>query len=88
MLVTIDKRGSVGIPQSVRKALELEAGSTLNLEVEAGGTIILSPTVVYGTVRLSETGLGKLAEARGSGTAPLPGWLREAMNNAAADPVE
>lgn len=88
MLVTLDKRGSIGIPQSVRKALALEPGSTLELEVEPGGTIALRPAVVYGTVRLSEAGLGKLAEARESGTADMPPWLREAMDHATADSIE
>jgi len=88
MLVSIDKRGSVGIPQSVRKALNLEPGSNLELQVEEGGAITLRPVVVYGAINLSEAGLRKLVEARESGTTELPTWMREAMDHAAADSIE
>ena len=88
MLVSIDKRGSVGIPQSVRKALDLEPGTNLELQVEDGGVIMLRPVVVYGAIKLSEAGLGKLAEARESGTAEMPVWMREEMDHAKTDSIE
>jgi AbrB family looped-hinge helix DNA binding protein len=88
MLVSIDKRGSVGIPQSVRKALDLEPGSNLELQVEDGGAIILRPVAVFGAVKLSDAGLRKLVEARESGTAELPAWMREAMDHAEIDTLE
>ncbi len=88
MLVSIDKRGSVGIPQSVRKALDLEPGSNLELQVEDGGAIVLRPVAVYTSVKLSEAGLGKLAEARRSGSGELPAWMREAMDHAETDSIQ
>jgi AbrB family looped-hinge helix DNA binding protein len=88
MLVSIDKRGSVGIPKSVRTALDLGPGSNLELQVEDGGAIVLRPVAVFGTVKLSETGLNKLVEARASGTAEMPEWMREAMNHAETDTIE
>ena len=85
MLVSIDKRGSIGLPAAVRKNLNLLPGSFLDLTVLEGGKLSLSPVVVYPTVRLSEEGLTKLAEARQNGVEQMPDWLREEMTNAAAD---
>ncbi|HCM28215.1 MAG: hypothetical protein A2Z99_15665 [Treponema sp. GWB1_62_6] len=85
MLVSIDKRGSVLIPQSIRKALDLGPGSNLELQVEDGGAIILRPICVFGAIKLSDVGLKKLAEARESGTTDLPAWLRDEMDHAEAD---
>jgi len=86
MLVSIDKRGSVGLPAAVRKDLNLYPGSFLDLTVLDGGRLALSPVAVYPTVRLSDGGLAKLTEARQGGVEQMPDWLREEMANAATDP--
>jgi AbrB family looped-hinge helix DNA binding protein len=85
MLVTIDKRGSISLPASVRKELGLQAGSCFDLTILDGGGVALTPVAVYPTVRLSGEGLAKLQEARQSGTGQLPGWLAEEMGNAGTD---
>jgi AbrB family looped-hinge helix DNA binding protein len=69
MLITIDKRGSINLPASLRKQMNLENGSCLDLEVIQGGALVLSPVVVYPTIKLSEQGIKKLQDARKSGTA-------------------
>jgi len=56
--------------------------SQLSLENEGA---ILHPVTVQCTVRLNEKGLNKLEEARQSGTAELPAWLTEDMENAETD---
>lgn len=86
MLVTIDKRGSVSLPASFRKEFGLQPGTYLDLSVLSGGTIVLNPVAVYPTVRLAPEGLVKLAEARESGTAELPDWLKGDITDAKADP--
>lgn len=86
MLVAIDKRGSVSLPAALRKELKLEPGSYLDLTVQPGGSIVLNPVAVYPTITLSEQGLAKLSEARESGVAEMPEWLRKEMDNAKADP--
>jgi AbrB family looped-hinge helix DNA binding protein len=85
MLVTIDKRGSINLPSAIRKTLNLQPGSCLDLSVLDGGGLALSPVVVYPTVRLTDEGLAKLQQARESGIAKLPAWLRGEMDNAATD---
>jgi AbrB family looped-hinge helix DNA binding protein len=87
MLVCIDKRGSINLPSALRKDLNLHPGSFLDLTVLDGGNLSLSPVAVYPTVRLSDSGLAKLDEARKSGVDKMPDWLREEMANAATDPV-
>ena len=86
MLVTIDKRGSINLPAAVRKSLNLQPGSCLDLTILDGGSLALSPVVVYPTVRLSDGGLAKLLEARQGGTDQFPIWLRKEMRDAATDP--
>jgi len=86
MLVSIDKRGSISLPSAVRKDLNLYPGSILDLTVLDGGKLTLSPVAVYPTVRLSETGLTKLNEARQSGVEQMPDWLSKEMADAATDP--
>jgi AbrB family looped-hinge helix DNA binding protein len=86
MLVSIDKRGSVGLPAAVRKDLNLYPGSFLDLTVLDGGRLALSPVAVYPTVLLSDGGLAKLTEARQGGVEQMPDWLREEMADAATDP--
>jgi AbrB family looped-hinge helix DNA binding protein len=83
MLVSIDKRGSINLPAAVRKDLNLEPGTFLDLTILDGGKLTLSPVAVYPTVRLSEKGLAKLVEARQGGGDHLPDWLREEMADAA-----
>jgi AbrB family looped-hinge helix DNA binding protein len=85
MLVTIDKRGSINLPASLRKDLGVGPGTHLELTVDAGGAIVLLPVEIYRTVRLSDTGLAKLDEARAAQKAPLPQWFRMELDNARAD---
>ena len=85
MLITIDKRGSINLPAELRKEMHLQAGTSLDLTVVEGGAIVLSPVVVYPTVRLNEKGLRKLQEARESGSEAMPGWLAKEIKNARAD---
>jgi len=86
MLVSIDKRGSISLPAAVRKDLNLNPGTFLELTVLDGGNLALSPVAVYPTARLSDQGLAKLKEARQSGIEQMPEWLREEIDNAATDP--
>jgi AbrB family looped-hinge helix DNA binding protein len=86
MLVSIDKRGSISLPASVRKNLNLYPGTFLDLSVLDGGNLTLSPVVVYPTVRLSDEGLAKLAEARHGGVEQMPDWLRKEISDASTDP--
>ena len=85
MLVSVDKRGSISLPAAVRKNLNLHPGSFLDLSILDGGNLNLSPVVVYPTVRLSDKGLAKLADARNSGTEEMPDWLSQEMADAATD---
>jgi AbrB family looped-hinge helix DNA binding protein len=85
MLVSVDKRGSIGLPAAVRKSLNLQPGSFLELSILEGGNLALSPVIVYPTVRLSEKGLAKLTEARQGGVDEMPDWLRKEMDNASTD---
>ena len=85
MLVSVDKRGNIGLPAAVRKSLNLQPGSFLELSILEGGNLALSPVVVYPTVRLSEKGLAKLTEARQGGVEKMPDWMRKEMDNASAD---
>ena len=47
MLLTIDKRGSINLPSTIRKELGLETGSYLEMEVSKGGSISLIPVSIY-----------------------------------------
>jgi len=60
MLVTIDKRGSISLPSSLRKDFGYRPGTHLELTVAPGGAITLYPVEIYRSVKLSETGLDKL----------------------------
>ena len=86
MLVTIDKRGSISLPSTVRKELGLQPGSCLDLTILDGGGLALTQVAVYPTVRLSAEGLAKLKDARQSGADKLPDWLLEEMADADSDP--
>ena len=85
MLVSIDKRGSISLPAAVRKDLNLYPGTFLDLTILDGGNLSLSPVAVYPTVRLSDSGLAKLNEARQNGVEQMPEWLRKEMADAATD---
>ena len=82
MLISVDKRGSINLPKTLRKELGLESGSYLNLEVEEGGAIVLHPVSVYPAIRLSEKGISKLEEARRSGKGKLPNWMVKEIESA------
>jgi AbrB family looped-hinge helix DNA binding protein len=86
MLITVDKRGSINIPKTLRKELGIESGSYLNLEVEEGGAIVLQPVSVYPSIRLNKKGLAKLEEARKSGREKLPKWIVGDIENAGTHP--
>ena len=86
MLITVDKRGSINLPASLRKQLGLVAGACLDLSVVAGGAFILQPVAVYPAIHLNEQGLTKLKEARESGAAVMPVWLTDEMVHAETDP--
>jgi AbrB family looped-hinge helix DNA binding protein len=82
MLVTIDKRGSINLPSTIRKETGLATGAHLDIEVLEGGAIVLTPVAIYPTVKLNEKGLKKLTEARKSGTVKMPGLLAKKIKNA------
>ena len=85
MLVTIDKRGSINLPASIRKDLGIKPGTHLELLVEDGGAISLYPVEIYRTIKLNDSGLLKLKEARASETGKLPSWFVEDIRNARID---
>lgn len=82
MLITVDKRGSINLPKTLRQELGIESGSCLNLEIEEGGAIMLHPVTVYPAIRLSKQGLDKLKEARRSGKGKMPEWMVKEIKNA------
>jgi len=82
MLITVDKRGSINLPKTLRKELGIESGSYLNLKVEEGGAIVLYPVSVYPSIRLSEKGIAKLEEARRSGKGKMPEWMLKEIESA------
>ncbi len=86
MIVTIDKRGSISLPASIRKDLGIKQGSHLELSIEPGGALLLSPVEFYRTVKLNPTGLSKLEEARASETEKWPDWFETELHNARTDP--
>lgn len=82
MLITVDKRGSINLPKTLRKELGIESGSYLNLQVEEGGAIVLHPVAVYPSIRLNEKGIAKLKDARRSGKGKLPEWMVKEIESA------
>jgi AbrB family looped-hinge helix DNA binding protein len=82
MLVTIDKRGSISLPVSIRKNLGIKPGSHLELSVEDGGAIYLYPVEFFRTIKLNDSGLLKLKEARDSETEKFPDWFEKERSNA------
>lgn len=82
MLITVDKRGSINLPKTLRKEFGIESGTCLNLEIEEGGAIVLHPVTVYPAIRLSKPGLDKLEDARRSGKGKMPEWMVKEIKNA------
>jgi len=85
MLITIDKRGSINLPASIRKDLGIAPGTHLELSVEAGGMIKLYPVEIYRTIRLNDSGLLKLKEARDAEVGKFPDWFAEELSNVEND---
>lgn len=85
MLITIDKRGSINLPASLRRQLGLISGACLDLSIADGGAFILQPVAVYPAVHLNEQGLAKLKEARENGAAEMPAWLTDEMTHVETD---
>jgi AbrB family looped-hinge helix DNA binding protein len=85
MLITVDKRGSINLPASLRRQLGLVTGACLDLSVVDGGSFILQPVAVYPAVHLNEQGLAKLKEARESAATAMPAWLTDEMAHAETD---
>jgi AbrB family looped-hinge helix DNA binding protein len=85
MLVTIDKRGSINLPAFIRKEIGIKPGSHLELSVEAGGAITLYPVAIYRAIKLKDSGLLKIKEARDSETEKFPDWFMEEIKNARID---
>ena len=85
MLVTIDKRGSISLPASLRKDLGLGPGSHLEIKIEAGGAITLYPVEIHRRIQLNDTGLSRLEAARDSGTDGFPDWFKQEVSHARTD---
>ena len=85
MLISIDERGSINLPTALRRELEIEPGSYLELTVEEGGILRLQPVSIFPGIRLSEKGLEKLKKARESGIGGFPKWVIQEMNDARID---
>ncbi len=85
MLITVDKRGSINLPASIRKELGFESGACLDAQIIEGGAVVLQPVEIFRTVRLSKQGLEKLEDARQSGVAEMPDWLSKDMKHAEPD---
>ncbi|RJP46625.1 MAG: AbrB/MazE/SpoVT family DNA-binding domain-containing protein [Desulfobacteraceae bacterium] len=86
MLVTIDKRGSISLPASVRKDLGFQPGTHLELTVAPGGAITLFPVEIYRSIKLSDAGILKIKEARKSEPATFPEWFDKEFADAGSDP--
>lgn len=63
MIVTLQSRSTLTIPQELRKALRLEPGDPLEATVEAGRLVLTPVAVVPRTLRLTPSGEAKEAEA-------------------------
>ncbi len=85
MLVTMDKRGSISLPASIRRELGAKPGTHFELSMEPGGNICLHPVEIYRKIKLSESGLDKLREARDSESASLPDWFQKDIDNAGTE---
>lgn len=63
MVVTLQTRNTITIPQELRRALKLEPGAPLDIRVEQGSLVLTPVAVVPRTLHLSSTGEAKEAEA-------------------------
>ena len=63
----------------------MKPGTHLELSVEPGGAICLYPVEFYRTIKLNDSGLLKLKEARSAETGELPDWFEEERRNARID---
>lgn len=85
MLVTVDKRGSINLPASLRKDLGIEPGSHLEVSVEEGGAIYLYPIEFFRKIRLNPSGMEKLKEARDAEWCKFPEWFEKERRHAGID---
>jgi AbrB family looped-hinge helix DNA binding protein len=85
MLVTVDKRGSINLPISIRKELGAEPGTPFEIVLEPGGNIALYPVEIYRKIRVNASGREKLEQAREAESAPLPLWFEKDMDHAGAE---
>jgi AbrB family looped-hinge helix DNA binding protein len=60
MIISIDKRGSINLPSSIRNELGLKSGDYLDLCVAEGGALVLRPVAIYPSIWLSEAGLANI----------------------------
>ena len=72
------------MPASIRKELGIKPGPT---ETFSGSWRwdTTSPVEFYSTIKLNDSGLLKLKEARDSGTSKLPDWFEEERSHAGID---
>jgi len=69
MIITVQSRSTLTIPQELRRALHLEPGDPLDATIE-GGRLVLTPVaVVPRSATLSPAGKLKEAEAEGDARA-------------------
>jgi len=60
MIISIDTRGTIDLPSSVRNEPGLKSGDYLDLSVAEGVALVLRPAAIYPSIWLSEAGLAKL----------------------------
>ena len=63
MIVTLQSRNTITVPLEVRRALHLEPGDPLEAQVDKGRLVLTPVAVVPRSLRLSESGAAKEAEA-------------------------
>ena len=63
LIITLQSRNTLTIPHEIRKALRIEPGSALELTIQSGRLILTPVATVPRSLRLSESGEVKEAEA-------------------------
>lgn len=63
MILTLQARNTITIPQELRRALRLEPGEPLDARVERGSLVLTPVAVVPRTLMLSDAGEAREAEA-------------------------
>ena len=63
MIVTLQSRNTITVPLEVRRALHLEPGDPLEARVDEGRLVLTPVAIVPRSLRLSESGAAKEAEA-------------------------